>query len=193
MRTHQGPVTRATPTRVTKIAWRPPRSASGSAPASTANAAAKAPSALAKSWEESNRSISQKERDEAQARDGGPSMIGIPEDHPLVRDILAKHKGEPLLLCLGGCEGETVILDRPAASTSRGVYTPSSAWAAKRKDYGNDPGTPGRDVVCVAGCLGAKGSAVWKPVRQSAYVDRQSGNADKADKTGKGDSDATEE
>lgn len=141
--------------------------------AKVAKANGKAASGLAKVWDESTRSITDKERSEAEARDKGGPEQGLPDDHPMVRDVLAKYKGEPLVLCVGGCEGHTVVLDRSSASTSRGVYVPSSAWASRRvKEYGDDPGLPGSDVVCVAGCNGAKGAAVWKPVRHSALGGR---------------------
>ncbi len=155
--------------------------------AKIAKTGGKAAGELAKVWDESTRSISDKERSEAEARDKGAPEFGLPDDHPMVRDVLAKYKGEPLVLCVGGCEGDTVVLDRSSASTSPRVYVPSSAWASRRvKEYGDGPGTPDRDVICVAGCNGAKGAAVWKPVRHSALSRRvdgagkaESGNAAK--------------
>lgn len=94
------------------------------------------------------------------------------QDSPVIADLIARHPGKELVVCLAGCiEGHGAILwqrltfvatvdgainadDRPDAS----LHVPTASQSG--------------DVVCLAGCDGFVGIVVWRGMRL-AWIDEQ--------------------
>jgi hypothetical protein len=100
------------------------------------------------------------------------SARGMAATNPLVREILAAHPDQFVVICVAGCNGKTRIvqlLPKPvigraaenvpsAASMNNGVYgppLPSKAQRATDLDEADD-------VVCMAGCIGRPGKVLQR-------------------------------
>ena len=114
---------------------------------------------LATDWAAKSKVVIDKERAAAAARDQGSLDMGIPDDHPMVKELLAGRKSEEVTLCVAGCGSEPQIVDQvtfPAGDdvSVAGADGPSNAKAPVSSD-----------VMCVAGCGLTKMGVVYRNPR----------------------------
>lgn len=115
---------------------------------------------LAVDWAAKSKVLIDKERAAAEARDQGSIDDGIPDNHPLVRDLLATHKDEELMLCVAGCGPEPKVVGELPAVTTEGHYTASASDPGKAVDAPSEA-----DVLCVAGCGKSRMQVVYRNSR----------------------------
>jgi hypothetical protein len=97
---------------------------------------------------------------------------GMAATNPLVREILAAHPDQFVVICVAGCNGKTRIVQvLPEPITGRAAENVPSAASMNNGVYG--PPRPGKaqhstdldeadDVVCLAGCIGRPGKVLQR-------------------------------
>lgn len=114
---------------------------------------------LATDWAAKSKVVIDKERAAAAARDQGSLDMGIPDDHPMVKDLLAGHKAEEVTLCVAGCGSEPKVVDEVTFPAGDGVAVAAEDGSVNAK------APISSDVMCVAGCGLSKMGVVYRNPR----------------------------
>lgn len=93
------------------------------------------------------------------------SESSIPDNHPSVAPLLARHPDRDLIICLAGCgRGTSIVAIRSRTQALASAEMNPTASGGRMKPSAGD-------VICLAGCLGTPGEVVHSNVRLSWITD----------------------